>query len=104
MSDWQVGDLAAGDDDAPYCSACQVDIECEKEGGDCPGGVLTVVGITPAQFWFGETHCGLIFAEDAPGVLPWCACQFRKVVSDKHEACEAEFLTLLKRSKRKVSA
>lgn len=35
----------------------------------------------------------------------WCdSDRFRKILPDKHDACESEFVDLLKRSKRKVSS
>ena len=88
---WQVGDLAVCVDDAP----CRC---CGSNGGMvakriyrvsqvmCDGRGLNVSDIDPAP------HVGIV------------SSRFRKVVQDKREACEDEFVTLLKRSKRKVGA
>lgn len=96
MSDWQVGDLAIH---AP-CAGCG---KCS--GGDAVSvpGVLTVVVVRP----FIDEPPGLDFSE-APassfGQWLYCACQFRKIRPDEHQSCEPEFVTLLKRSRKRVSA
>lgn len=93
MSDWQVGDLA-------LC------LEIEMNTGTVPsglrvGGVYTVAGVVCHR-----DQTGLVL-EDYPSWHPseaWCASSFRKILPDEQEACEPEFVTLLKRSKRKVFA
>jgi hypothetical protein len=93
---WQVGDLAV----------------CVESGTQTRAGVVYIV---KAVVLPGERDseryrnmddvphlrlAGLIYP-----VGRWSlASRFRKVVSDKQEACEAEFVTLLKRSKRSVEA
>jgi hypothetical protein len=92
MSDWQVGDLAVCVDDSPTLRP------------HCPlivGRTYRVVGISILRE-------GLIVAEAVAmnqsfggGFL---MRRFRKVRPDEREACEPEFVTLLKRSKQRVSA
>jgi hypothetical protein len=95
-TDWQVGDLAVRvRTPEGFERRCVV-------GKPTPlGTVRRVDGIVSVH---GEV--GLIFTND-PSPHPtkaWASCQWRKVVKDKREACEPEFVTLLKNSKRKVSA
>lgn len=42
--------------------------------------------------------------ENSCGLWGWDEARFRKVIHDRTEACETEFVTLLKRSKKPVSA
>ena len=44
--------------------------------------------------------CVSLMFDDEAGL----ASRFRKIVSDRHEPCEAEFVTLLNRIKRPVAA
>ena len=86
MSDWQVGDLAV----------C-VDARPNEEFGDQSdlvlGGTYTVTRIVLSGLglWLREADHG--------NFLAFRAERFRKVTPDKHEACEDEFVTLLKRGK-----
>lgn len=90
MSDWQVGDLA-------LCAAGKGCGDCWENGPHpLDGRTLTVIGVDD----WGESHPALTFAEAER--LNWCACQFRKIRPDEHEACEPEFVKLLKR--KRVSA
>jgi hypothetical protein len=95
MSDWQVGDLA-------------VRVDCECGGGHSRsstglklGAVYRVVGVRPGPFLRCRAPCALILAEDhtPTAYLGICSVTFRKIRPDEHEACEPEFVTLLRRSK-----
>lgn len=88
MSDWQVGDRAVHCPQLPQCE------HCYDDGTDLPG-VFTVVEVAPYE----AEPPGLDFAEAPCGAEHYCACRFRKVTPDKHEACEEEFVTLLRKSK-----
>lgn len=98
MSDWQVGDLAV-------CVAPIVEDPIEVARGD----ILSVEGV-----WPDVPHavtlvmgCCLDFAGIERldgGEAAYCAERFRKIRSDEHEACEEEFVTLLKRSRKTVRA
>jgi hypothetical protein len=92
MSDWQVGDLAACVDTAPRPETAEID-KCRLL---TLGRIYTVELVHPDRdgFWIAEISSLYAFYED----------RFRKIRPDAHEECEAEFVTLLKRSKRKVSA
>lgn len=96
MTDWQVGDLAAYDSEQPFCAACEG--IPEDQAVDAPEGALRVVHVAPPDPFWGQVVCGITL-EDG---LCWCSCTFRKVVRDKHEACEPEFVELLKRTKQPV--
>jgi hypothetical protein len=93
MSDWQVGDLALCVGTTPagrwMGQATGVTID-----GPTSGQVLRVVKITHG----GD---GLRFAEFDRS---FHRDRFRKILPDAHEACEEEFVTLLRRTKRKVGA
>jgi hypothetical protein len=90
---WEVGDLALCVDDG-RCTCC-------GEQYFRNGGVYTVAGAWPLD---GEVW--LSFEDISPLAHDewWNAVTFRKIIPDAHEACEEEFVTLLKRTKRKVSA
>jgi hypothetical protein len=98
MSDWAVGDLALCINDAvcPFAG---------HNGGMVNGKIYTVRDIIVVD---GQT--GLRFKDlPDPGpndcrYLAFSETRFRKIRPDEHEACEPEFVKLLKRSKRKVSA
>lgn len=95
VSEWQVGDLAVCVDvgDAP------------RNGGIGTAGTRFQLGavyrvIEIRSHWHtGET---VLLMEGQPDTAG--AFRFRKIRPDKHEDCEPEFVTLLKRSKRKVGA
>jgi hypothetical protein len=93
MSDWQVGDLA-------LC------VDASQRGSEYPsrlvkGSIYTVTGIDTEPGLLDTAPCGLLLAEVAPaGHYDAFACdRFRKIRPDEHEACEPEFVRLLKRSK-----
>jgi hypothetical protein len=73
------------------------------------GAVYTVSACLyhPALNCLGEfTEWTLLLHEVEPihGLMGFCSTRFRKIRPDEQEACEPEFITLLKRSKRKVAA
>ena len=101
MSDWQVGDLAVCVDDSPCKCPCggspvsvtagviyRVEAMRPNPGstGPWPTLILQGVGARPGHYRGVNEN------------------RFRKIRPDEHRACEEEFVTLLKRSKRKVSA
>lgn len=96
-ADWKPGDLAVCVDNTEYEGPLLRE-----------GATYEVLAVVPAFYWAdGYYGAGLIIdGPHNPGSDDgdWGACRFRKVVSDKPEACEEEFLTLLKRSKRSVQA
>lgn len=87
MSDWRVGDLAV-----------------------CTDGRWLSADLGPPTNWVGAVtkvtvradRIGLSFAEFPDWLHD--AKYFRKIRPDEHESCEPEFIELLNRSKRKVSA
>jgi hypothetical protein len=87
MSDWQVGDLAVCVDDQPRHGDTQ-DLEFANLKA---GRVYRVVKVT----WGGHG----LHVDGAPVKREsgWWSDRFRKVTPDKREACEDEFVTLLKR-------
>lgn len=96
-SGWEVGDAAAVINTDPIVCTC-----CIHGGGNAKVGlVFTVAGVLL------DPDCGCV-------VLHWDGCRShddgviakrcRKIRPDKREACETEFVTLLKRSKQRVSA
>lgn len=90
MTDWAPGDLA-------LC----IEAEGPTPPGLYVGGVYTVQGVVRAA---GQTG---IVIEGYPSWHPtgaWLASCFRKIHPDEQKACEPEFVTLLKRSKNRVSA
>ena len=102
MSDWQVGDLAV-------CVDARPNPRCgHRPSPLVEGKVYRVAGIDP----YPERHAlygmdtglflrGMRSAANSGG---FAASRFRKIRPDEHEACEPEFVQLLKRSKRKVNA
>jgi hypothetical protein len=96
MSDWQVGDLALCihlSDIHPFWRARTRFRE---------GEVYRVDGLVNGRF--GELYL-VIGAPDIFAATGYPnAGRFRKIRPDEHEACEPEFVTLLKRTKRTVAA
>jgi hypothetical protein len=101
MSDWQVGDLAVCVDASPCrCERCEV------------LGRVAIVGLREGASYAVLEVClddGYEYIRFAVQTrrnnhwLGWAGSdRFRKIRPDKHEECESEFVTLLKR--RKVSA
>lgn len=98
--DWQVGDLAVfvGSVKKTAENAHRFFGRKSKRGE-----IKRVIGVVGPIY--GEM--GLIFANHERSRHPtgaWSELQYRKVIPDKHEACESEFVDLLKRAKRPVSA
>lgn len=96
---WQVGDLAVCVDASDYAGTAPTSCRFVKEGA-----VYTVLGIVPPQRWSnGAVQLGLILAETSNPTAPngdFNETRFRKIEPDKHESCEPEFVTLIKRSKQ----
>ena len=94
MSDWQIGDLA-------LCVSARPN-PYSGDANPCKAGqVYTVARVLITTS--GTVGLGLV------GItFPNCnlnaevASRFRKILPDKHEPCEAEFITLLKRGKVKA--
>lgn len=102
-SDWQIGDLAVcvmrGRQPCPLHAGKII-----HRGVALPAGAAKVVGIRMELLDSGSlagTQCGCVVLDldDGSRGATW---RFRKVRTDAHEACEEEFVTLLKR--KKVSA
>jgi hypothetical protein len=96
---WQVGDLAV----RLPSSKCTGHKRFITWNGPPDGTVMCVtrVRLRPAEArweWECAGDCALYFNE-APTEKGWCPLRFRKVVHDEAEACESEFVTLLKRIK-----
>jgi hypothetical protein len=95
VSDWAVGDLAVCVDTSVIC--------CNEYAhvGHRAFNNLGTIRITRVSV--GPCGCTELFWAGCP---PWggLAKRFRKILPDKHEACETEFVDLLKRIKRPVSA
>lgn len=91
---WEVGDKAVCIDDSPA-----------KDNPSIPGTPLilkkvytvTKVGISDGIVTKGSV-CLRIDDGTSLGTF-WTASRFRKVIKDKEEKCEEEFVTLLNRSK-----
>lgn len=97
---WKVGDLALCVDDGPCACGC---------GGEYAAHHITVKSGQPYRValvlpWGGDVYLGMWGdAVDEYGVSG-NARRFRKILPDERQACEPEFVTLLKRSKKRVSA
>ena len=94
LVDWQIGDLAVCIEGGDWFSF-------EKQDFD---GIGPELGSVHKVTFVSIQHGGvaLDFAE-WPDEWFW-ADAFRKIRPDEHEACEPEFVTLIKRAKRPVSA
>ena len=90
MSDWQVGDLAlvVGAKLGPGDWRCK--------GGPKAGCVVVIEGVIPGPGWLALVPAGYRSTHFTRG---WGSESFRKIRPDEHEACEPEFVTLLKRAK-----
>ena len=90
VSDWNVGDLAVGVDDFTPPRNTQFP----------PIGTLLTMG---AAYRIASVHRSCI---GVCGIEPWKFeyHRFRKIRPDEREACEPEFVTLLKRSRKTVRA
>jgi hypothetical protein len=95
-ADWQVGDLALCVNDSP----CAI-------YGPVPyvkGRIYTVASVRfGTDKTTGVQGEGLKMAEIKARYWRRSDC-FRKIRPDEHQACEPEFITLLKRTKRTVKA
>lgn len=94
MSDWAVGDLAVCVDASPY----QMPSRAGEPWPMAKGSIWRVN-------WVGLSNRGKIalrFEDEPPldsGKIGWRPHRFRKILPDEHEACEEEFVTLLKRKR-----
>jgi hypothetical protein len=89
MSDWQVGDLAVCIHDEPILCGGRYHMGKGLRVGES----FEVLRIYPAA-------CGRCVALALDGRKRGVVSQrFRKIRPDKHEDCEPEFVTLLKRTK-----
>lgn len=95
MSDWAVGDLALYVDDSP--NPKWPEWRALTRGA---AYVVSSIDYDPTD----PVPLGLLLAGVAlrPGMTGFNPDRFRKIRPDEHEACEPEFVTLLKR--KKVSA
>lgn len=104
MSDWQVGDLAVCVDCSEF--VCASGTKHTAIYAVPVGTVIKVAAIVPAiidrGYGAGEP-CGCLNLRNADG-KGGNLRRFRKIRPDEHQACEEEFVKLLKRSKRPVSA
>lgn len=87
VENWQVGDLAVCVDDSPHRFYGMAELSA--------GRVYTVADLH--HDGAALDLCGLV----RPSYC-WDASRFRR--PDEHEACEEEFVTLLNRTKRTVTA
>jgi hypothetical protein len=93
-TDWQVGDLAVCVEDQPLPGTVSTGATIRK------GAVYRVVGLKEHR---GDLNLFLHGITYRLGIGTR-AFRFRKIRPDEQEACEPEFVTLLKRAKRPVSA
>jgi hypothetical protein len=93
MTDWQVGDLAVCVDDAERPTSIPSDLAKIKRGNVYRVARILCGGLG-LQFEEAVTRHSAGYWED----------RFRKIRPDEHQACEPEFVTLLKRAKRPVAA
>jgi hypothetical protein len=96
VSDWQVGDLAV-------CVNADIDPFAGHNGGLTLNAAYTVREVVRAE---GEVGLRLRDLPNPTGCKyrAFSTVRFRKIRPDEQQACEPEFITLLKRSKQKVSA
>lgn len=95
MDDWQVGDLAVsvGPTGKPG--------SWTAKGGPRKGSIQRVADLVVGHGWTALLFDGYPAPHWTRG---WNANCFRKVRPDEQQACEPEFVQLLKRSEQKVSA
>lgn len=96
MADWQVGDLA-------LCVDARVKFisgyRCDGNGLE-EGRIYRVVASSQHPL----TRVLVLHLDPMVNGDGSAASRFRKIRPDEHKSCEPEFVTLLKRSKRKVAA
>jgi hypothetical protein len=91
---WQVGDLA-------------VCVELNPQTPFSLGGlrVGSIYTVTASYLGVSGVHCvDLAEARSSHQSGGYQSFRFRKIRPDEHQACEPEFVTLLKRTKRPVAA
>jgi hypothetical protein len=96
--DWKVGDLALCVDASPTMNG--------RETGLAEGRVYRVTAYfpIPEPSKFGPSPGILVGGVKFAGRRSFSSARFRKIRPDEHEDCEPEFVELLKRSKKRVSA
>ena len=92
MTDWQIGDLALCVDDSVLRHLGRY-----WHGEGLRNGEVYTVSAVTSQL--NLPHLMFTKRTGPDGSL---AGRFRKIIPDKHEPCEAEFVTLLKRAKVKA--
>jgi hypothetical protein len=102
VSDWQVGDKA-------LCVDARRSPGVRTHVPLVEGRIYTVVGVAARRAvhaLYGLDTGGLFLAGLVSGGTSgaYAADRFRKIRPDEHSACEEEFVTLLKRTKRTVTA
>jgi hypothetical protein len=95
--DWAVGDLG---ECIGWANNWIFRADGERVPGPVPdfGDLVRVIGVDSRE----GGSVDVLYLDGFSGA--WAAVNFRKLPQAKHEACEEEFRTLLKRSKRKVPA
>lgn len=91
---WQAGDLALCVDDRPNPYWGAVPLK--------NGGVYRVRAVTGVYYnRLAAADCPALLLEGVESDVPrgFGANRFRKIKPDEHEACEPEFVTLLKRNR-----
>jgi hypothetical protein len=103
MSDWQVGDLALCVNRDPL--ACESGNRLSHmHTGECApplGATRCVIAIGPSRLFYPSPRfreCGCLSLKFSDGTVA-LAKRCRKIRPDEHEACELEFVKLLKRTK-----
>lgn len=95
--DWQVGDLAVCVDASDRNGFGLQGPKRLKQGA-----AYRVRAITPPGEWRGGSRCAglvLVGPKNSSPLGDWHPERFRKIRPDEQEACEPEFITLLKRIK-----
>jgi len=96
MSEWQVGDLAVCVDAGPI----RIGNRFNARPDLIEGHVYRVIALDCAHPEWQNEPC-----LELEGVFFLASVQrFRKIRPDEQEACEPEFVTLLRKSKQRVSA
>lgn len=103
MSDWQVGDLAVCVDAGPCKNAHEL-INPHRQGALVLGKAYLVIGLGRARRERFSLFVKGATAADQDYGFGFSVHRFRKIRPDEQEACEPEFVTLIKRAKRKVDA
>ena len=93
MIEWQVGDLAV-----------YVDNRDALTGKISPVASFEIGHVTRVTAVFAVGSTPMLYVEGGKNVNGYRASRFRKIHPDEHQACEPEFVMLLRRSKVKINA